>query len=126
LWHHAAKGDLVAIKIDLKTGLDPTAPDKDGFSSLHVAAQNGHADVVPLLLEAGADPNATDRHGNGPLWTACYEGMKAVATVAQLSIITMLLRGGANPDETNKAGRSPQYWREVSPEVDARFTSAGF
>ena len=125
LWHHAARGDRAGVLADLRAGLDPTAADKDGYSSLHVAAQNGHLEMVSLLIEAGADPNALDRHGNGPLWTACYEGWKDIATPAQRSIITLLLRAGADPHHENKAGRSPQFWREESPQIDAAFVAAG-
>lgn len=125
LWHHVARADRSAAEADVKSGLDATAADKDGFTSLHVAAQNGHAEVISLLLKAGANPNATDRYGNGPLWTACYEGAKADATPAQLSIISRLLQAGADPDHANNAGRSPQFWREVSPEVDAAFQREG-
>ena len=126
LWHHAADGDVKAVEADLMSGVDPTSADKDGFTALHAATLYGHARVVSLLLEAGADPNAADRYGNGPLWTACYEGTKALATEAQRSIISILLAGGADPNRINKAGRSPQVWREASPEVDAVFESAGF
>lgn len=125
LWHHAAQGDRAGVAADLGAGLDATAADKDGCSSLHVAAQNGHAEMISLLIGAGADPNAVDRHGNGPLWTACYEGSKAVASPDGRLIISLLLRAGANPDHDNSAGRSPQFWRGVSPEVDAAFVAAG-
>lgn len=124
MWYHAAGADWRAVEADLKSGLDATAADKDGYTSLHVASQNGHGEIVVLLLDAGANPNAIDRHGNGPLWTACYEGAKAIATTDQRSIISVLLKAGADPDHTNKAGRSPQSWREISPEVDAAFRDA--
>lgn len=124
LWHHSAEGNIEALKSDVKLGLDVTAADKDGYSSLHVAAQNGHLATVAALLEAGANPNATDRYGNGPLWTACYAGAKAIAVPDQHSIVTCLLNGGADPDQKNKAGRSPQFWRTVSPQIDYAFKNA--
>ena len=125
LWHHAADADLPAIKEDLASGLDATAADKDGFTALHVATQRGHAEIVSLLLNAGADPNATDRYGNGPLWTACYEGGKDIATPEQQSIISILLEAGANPEHANNAGRTPLYFREMDCNVDAAFRKAG-
>ena len=124
LWHHAANGNLSGLKADLKSGLDATAADKDGYTSLHVASQNGHAGAVALLLRAGADPNTTDRHGNGPLWTACYEGGKDCATADQLTIISLLLKAGANPHHVNNAGRSPQLFRGDRLEIEAAFREA--
>ena len=38
-------------------------PDHNGTVPLHIAALNGHADVVRALVEAGADKNAADHHG---------------------------------------------------------------
>ncbi len=36
---------------------------QDGYTSLHLASQNGHGGVVSLLLESGADPQATGEVG---------------------------------------------------------------
>lgn len=124
LWHHAAKGDVQAVKADIRAGLSATAADKDGFTAIHVAAQNGHADVVATLIQSGADVNAVDRHGNGPLWTAGYEAAKAADTDASLSIVAMLLKAGADPRCRNQAGRTPEHWRTVSQSVDAAFAEA--
>lgn len=41
-----------------------------GYSPLHMAACNGHADVVSALLAAGASVSARDREGNTPLLVA--------------------------------------------------------
>ena len=125
LWHHAANGDLPALEAALDGGADPSAPDKDGYTSLHVAAQNGHREAIALLLRAGADPNWSDRHGNGPLWTACHAAIKASATADQVDIISRLLAAGASPNQTNKAGRSPQHWRQFSPRVEDGFRQSG-
>ncbi len=55
------------------------------------AAENGHADVVPLLLAAGADPNAHDepRIGN----TAIREAVRG----GHGPIVALLLEAGADP-----------------------------
>jgi ankyrin repeat protein len=39
----------------LKEGTEGAEPHKDGVTSLMLAAQYGHADVVRLLLKHGAD-----------------------------------------------------------------------
>ena len=35
-------------------GGDPTIANKNGFTSLHIAARNGHADIVNLLINKGS------------------------------------------------------------------------
>ena len=125
LWYHVADGDITALRRDLKAGLNSTAADKDGFTALHVAAQNGRAEALDMLIRAGADVNATDRHGNGPLWTAGYEAAKAIATDANMSIVAMLLKAGADPHRINKAGRSPIFWASVNPRLQEVYNLAG-
>ena len=40
------------------------AKDDDGSTPLHVAAYNGHKEIVVLLIDAGADVNAQDVLGS--------------------------------------------------------------
>ena len=48
--------------------------DEDGYSPLHRASYNGHADVVRILLERGADVTAVTEDGWQPLHCACRWG----------------------------------------------------
>lgn len=43
----------------LEYGAKPDAESKNGFTPLHLAAQEGHTDIVSLLLEKQANVNAT-------------------------------------------------------------------
>jgi ankyrin repeat protein len=45
-----------------------TAAEKDGWTALHVAAQNGNESVVKLLVERGADVKGISKDG----WTAIH------------------------------------------------------
>jgi serine/threonine protein kinase len=50
--------------------------DYDKRTALHLAAGEGHVDILNVLLKAGADPNAQDRWGGRPLDDAirnCHE-----------------------------------------------------
>ena len=44
----------------IQNGADVNAVDKDKWTALHYAAQNGHVDVVKVLLQNGANVNAVD------------------------------------------------------------------
>ncbi len=126
LWHHAASGDVAALEARLRqTGGDATAADKDGFTALHIAAQNGHGQIVRALVRARADVNAVDRHGNGPLWTASRQASLAVATEPSFVIVELLLGAGADPHHINNAGRSPLMWASTSPKLAERYAAAG-
>ena len=58
-------------------GKEPTllnCRDEDGYSPLHRACYNGHADVVKVLLPRGADVQAKTEDGWQPLHCACRWG----------------------------------------------------
>ena len=63
--HYAAlEGDAGRVRQLLATGLAADAPDDNGWTPLHFAAQSTAADVTALLLNAGASVAARDAHGN--------------------------------------------------------------
>ena len=112
LLHEAAeKGDVQEVKrilemgenVDARTTRDRTTADEtkpaflsalestldsSGSTPLHVAASNGHAEVVALLLEKGADPNAQNRLEVTPLHMAAKNG--------HLPVVEMLVAHGAD------------------------------
>jgi len=47
--------------------------DYDGRTALHLAASEGHIDVVQYLIAHGANINLTDARGNKPLDDAIRE-----------------------------------------------------
>ncbi|MGH0166164.1 UNVERIFIED_CONTAM: hypothetical protein FKN15_050459 [Acipenser sinensis] len=64
----AYRGDVRSLRRYLLSGADVNSVDYDGRSALHVAASEGHLEVIKFLIEnAGADHMATDRWGNTPL-----------------------------------------------------------
>eukprot|EP01059_Diplonema_ambulator_P018012 TRINITY_DN3017_c0_g1_i2.p1 TRINITY_DN3017_c0_g1~~TRINITY_DN3017_c0_g1_i2.p1 ORF type:complete len:802 (+),score=150.98 TRINITY_DN3017_c0_g1_i2:38-2443(+) len=63
----AAKGDVAELKRLLAKGANVNKTDYDQRSALHLAAEEGHYEVVKLLIKHKADLNVKDRWGVTPL-----------------------------------------------------------
>ncbi|KAL6480513.1 hypothetical protein MHYP_G00115460 [Metynnis hypsauchen] len=73
----AYRGDLHSLRRYFLSGADVNAVDYDGRSALHVAASEGHLEVIKFLMEnTGANCTLKDRWGNTPLQEAmrCNQG----------------------------------------------------
>ena len=70
---------------------------QSGFSALHFASGEGHADAVAVLLEAGADAEARSRDGFTPLYLAAWKGHEAC--VRQLAARTSVSAMSALDDK---------------------------
>ena len=70
----ASFGDVNRARMMLARAVDVNGQDYDGRSALHVAAANGHIDMVGFLLGAGADTSLQDRFGNTPRMEAITNG----------------------------------------------------
>lgn len=55
LVYWASLGEVAEVEKSLANGVDVNQTDEEGYSALHVAAENGYLDVVKLLVEKGAD-----------------------------------------------------------------------
>lgn len=83
----------IKTKIDLKNN--------DGFTALHLAAQNGHNQCCRELLKRGASPNICNNYGDTPLHTACRYG--------HAGVLRILLSAYSNPDIQNNNGDTPLH-----------------
>ena len=104
--YEATKQDRTdAIRSILSSGMvdvDPVNPvDPLERAPLHLAAMNGHADVVEVLLGFGADPNRVEWWGCTPLLWAAENGHKKV--------VQALLDSGANPNLAANGGETPLH-----------------
>ncbi|CAK6980787.1 LOW QUALITY PROTEIN: glutaminase liver isoform%2C mitochondrial [Scomber scombrus] len=83
----AFKGDVQSLRRYFLSGVDVNAVDYDGRSALHVAAAEGHTDVICFLLEnTGANPALKDRWGSSPLQEARRHNKEAAVQLLQGNI----------------------------------------
>ena len=88
--------DKAAIRTLLNERVDVNAPQADGTTALHWAADGDNPELVELLIRAGANVKAANRYGVTPLWLACTNGNAAA--------VELLLKAGADR-EHRAAGR---------------------
>merc|ERR1712100_190093 len=61
-------GDLPRVRNLVKRGADPEGTDYDNRAPLHLAASEGHLNVVKyLVIQQGVDVNPVDRFNHTPL-----------------------------------------------------------
>lgn len=94
----AEASDFPAVRTLLDQEVDVNAPQADGMTALHWAAQHGHADTVNLLIAKGADVNSVSRYGVGPLSLACSRG--------HAEVVHRLLDAGADPNTALPGGET--------------------
>ena len=96
----AMAGDPATVRTLMRSGGDVNAPQGDGMTALHWAAEHGDADLATLLLTSGADVRAVTRIGaHTPLHVAARSGSAAVAQVliAAKADVRALTTTGAAP-----------------------------
>ena len=80
----AADGDLRSLRtLVVDMGASVNAGNCDGRTALHLAAAEGHHEVVKFLLKCRADVNAQDRWGGTPLQDATRGGHTRVEKLLQ-------------------------------------------
>ncbi len=99
---YAARNGQAGVVLGLiRMGVNTTAArGDDGWTALHLAALDGHADVVRLLIAHGANAGGATREGWTPWMLAWRERHDSLAQV---------LRGGA--DTTSAAAHAANAWR---------------
>jgi ankyrin repeat protein len=103
--------DKTAMRTLLDQRVDVNAPEADGSTALHWAADGDEPEVVELLVRAGANVKAANRYGVTPLWLA---GMNGSAVV-----IEMLLKAGADANTVLPEGETVLMTAARTGKIDA-------
>ena len=93
---HSGHTETVRFLAGLKDVDVNQVHEKDGFTALHCAGQQGRGDVVEVLIDAGADIEAKNDVGRSPLLFASSSG--------HLDIVKMLVKAGAGVCVTDNEG----------------------
>jgi len=83
LFWNARAGFSRNVRRYLRKGGDPDAVDPGGYTALHIAALNGHADVAAELLTARADVEMRDAFGRTALECARKQGRTEVVDLIE-------------------------------------------
>ncbi|GJN02817.1 hypothetical protein PR202_ga20203 [Eleusine coracana subsp. coracana] len=128
----AYHGDLFRLKGLISAGADPSKPDYDGRTALHVAASRGFEDIVRFLIQRGANVNSIDKFGNSPLLQAIKSGhdritshlvvhgavlnleepgsyLCRIVTDGKIDLLKRLLHFGVDPNCKNYDQRTPLH-----------------
>ena len=105
------KQDVQAVRALLKQRVNVNAPEADGFTALHWAAQRDNLQLVDTLLSAGADAKAANRYNVTPLYLAAMNG--------STSVMERLLNAGADANGTAEEGQTMLMTAALSGKADA-------
>uniref|UniRef100_A0A3P9HEB1 Diacylglycerol kinase n=1 Tax=Oryzias latipes TaxID=8090 RepID=A0A3P9HEB1_ORYLA len=114
----AVSGDLPTLSECLQRGVSLLVRDAEGCSALHIAAQNGHTDLVRYILQQGSKVllDLTDREkGDTALHKAASEKQHAVCR--------LLVEAGASLEKTNFQGKTPADQAQEDTELSNYLSS---
>ncbi len=110
LFEHVKDGNCTAIAYDLLDGAEIDVKDKDRWTPLHIAALNGHEQMVDFFLRMGASPESKNHMGRMPLHVAVSHN--------QVKVAEIFLKRGTNPFVLTKDKKYPMDFA-TSPEMVA-------
>jgi uncharacterized protein len=103
--------DKATVRTLLADRVDVNAPQPDGTTALHWAANRDDSELVDLLVRAGANVKAANRYGVTPLWLACMNG--------NAGSVELLLKAGADANTVSAEGETVLMTAARTGKVDA-------
>jgi len=99
----AMRGDLDSVREMLRRGADVNAPQADGMTALHWAAERGDVELTEMLLFADAHPGARTRNGH-------YTPLHLAARAGQSGTVGLLVEDGAVLDAGSRHGATALHF----------------
>ena len=107
----AMDGDIEAVRALLTEGADVNAPQGDGMTALHWAAEAGDVEMVEMLLYAGANLQGVTRLG-------AYTPLHLASKAGKDRVVARLLEAGADPSAYTTTGDvTPLHFAAASGSV---------
>ena len=107
----AMDGDIEAVRALLTEGADVNAPQGDGMTALHWAAEAGDVEMVGMLLYAGANLQGVTRLG-------AYTPLHLASKAGKDRVVARLLEAGADPSAYTTTGDvTPLHFAAASGSV---------
>src|SRR5438128_1183001 len=93
----AMRGDADAVRKLVAQGADVNAPQGDGMTALHWAAEHGDVALTETLLRAHASVKAVTRIGN-------YTPLHVASKTGNAAVMKALLKAGADANAATSSG----------------------
>lgn len=104
------RGDVDKVSNDLRAGADPNIFDTTLTSALHVAAVNGHLEIIRLLKSSGARLDPRDRNMVTPLLACLKKGL--------IEPVKALIEMGAEKFVSDRMQRSSAFFAAYSGSIE--------
>ncbi|HET7373421.1 MAG TPA: ankyrin repeat domain-containing protein [Gemmatimonadaceae bacterium] len=116
----AQRGDLATVKKLIAQGVSVNAPQGDGMTALHWAADRGDSALAAVLLHAKANVRATTRIG-------AYTPLHVAARTGNPAVVRALLAAGSDVKATTTSGATALHFAAAAgnPDVVAALLEKG-
>lgn len=108
----AMKGDLARVRALIASGASVNAPQGDGMTALHWAAERGDSAMTVTLLRAHASVKATTRIGG-------YTPLHIAARTGRGAVVRALLSAGADAKLATESGATPLHFAAASGDASS-------